>query len=128
MIAITRHRVAEAQAREFLQEADRAVAVLQTQPGFKTARIARALDDGGLWLIATEWSDVGAYRRALTAYEVRVQAVPLLATALDEPSAYEILEKRQHGAVTSEPTRRAADADQVRIGEAAMPTVRTDLD
>jgi quinol monooxygenase YgiN len=128
VIAISRHRVAEAQARQFLQEAGQAVAVLQKQPGFQTARIARALDDGSLWLIATEWSDVGAYRRALTTYDVRVHAVPLLATALDEPSAYEVLEEWHDGSVTSEPTRRAADADQVGLGEAAMPTVRTDLD
>jgi hypothetical protein len=128
VLAITRHRVAEAQAREFLHQAGRALAVLETQPGFRTARIGRALDDGELWLIASEWSDVGSYRRALTTYDVRVHAVPLLASALDEPSAYEILEERHEGSVTSERTRRAADADQVALGEAAMPTVRTDLD
>jgi hypothetical protein len=34
---------------------------------------------------------VGAYRRALSSYDVRVGAVPLLSRALDEPSAYETL-------------------------------------
>ena len=32
---------------------------------------------------------VGAYRRALSSYDVKVGAVPLLSRALDEPSAYE---------------------------------------
>ena len=34
----------------------------------------------------------GAYRRALSAYDVKLDAVPLLSRALDEPSAYEIAE------------------------------------
>ena len=39
-----------------------------------------------------EWENVGAYRRALSAYDVKVGAVPLLSTAIDEPSAYEVVE------------------------------------
>jgi Antibiotic biosynthesis monooxygenase len=128
VLVITRHRVTEAQAREFLQQAGTALEVLQSQTGFQTARVGRALDDGALWMVSTEWSDVGSYRRALSVYDVRVHAVPLLGTALDEPSAYEILEERHGESVTSAPTRRAADADQVGLGEAAMPAVPTDLD
>ncbi|MDQ1687038.1 MAG: hypothetical protein QOK42_13, partial [Frankiaceae bacterium] len=39
----------------------------------------------------TEWRDVGSYRRGMSGYEVKVQAWPLLAEALPEPSAYEVL-------------------------------------
>ena len=38
------------------------------------------------------WEHVGAYRRALSAYDVKLHAVPLLSRALDEPSAYEVVE------------------------------------
>jgi hypothetical protein len=34
---------------------------------------------------------VGSYRRALSAYDVKVTAVPLLSQAIDEPSAYELV-------------------------------------
>ena len=40
----------------------------------------------------TTWEHVGAYRRALSAYDVKLHAVPLLSRALDEPSAYEMVE------------------------------------
>ena len=46
------------------------------------------LDDPGLWLLATRWRDVGSYRRALGSAN-RVVLWPLLALALDEPSAYD---------------------------------------
>ena len=43
-------------------------------------------------MLATTWEHVGAYRRALSAYDVKLHAVPLLSRALDEPSAYEVVE------------------------------------
>lgn len=128
MLAVTRHRVIEADARSFREQAGEAVAVLQAEKGFRSARVARALDDPTLWVITTEWRDVGSYRRALSAYDVRVAAVPLLATALDEPTAFETLLVRDADETSSAPSRRAADADQVGLGEASMPRVATDLD
>ena len=35
---------------------------------------------------------MGAYRRALSSYDVKLHAVPTLSRALDEPSAYEVVE------------------------------------
>jgi hypothetical protein len=43
-------------------------------------------------VLTTEWENVGAYRRALSSYEVKVGAVALLSTAIDEPSAYEVVD------------------------------------
>ncbi|HSS66940.1 MAG TPA: antibiotic biosynthesis monooxygenase, partial [Nocardioidaceae bacterium] len=48
-------------------------------------------DEPSLWLLTTEWRDVGSYRRALSSYEVKAQVVPLLSRAIDEPSAFEVL-------------------------------------
>jgi hypothetical protein len=49
----------------------------------------------------TEWESVGAYRRALSSYDVKLHATPLLARSLDEPSAYEVLaEAAVGGSVT----------------------------
>ena len=43
------------------------------------------------WLLTTRWKNVGSYRRALSSYDVKLAAVPLLSRALDEPSAYEVV-------------------------------------
>ena len=51
--------------------------------------VGRNVDDPGLWVLTTEWEGPGAYRRALSSYDVKVTAVPTLSRALDEPSAYE---------------------------------------
>ena len=57
-----------------------------------TSRDARAnVDDPTLWTIVTRWENVGSYRRALSAYDVKLNAVPLLSRAIDEPSAYELV-------------------------------------
>ncbi len=54
--------------------------------------MGRNVDDPELWVLATRWEHVGAYRRALSSYDVKLHAVPLLSRALDEPSAYEVVE------------------------------------
>ncbi len=116
MLAITRHRVREPQAAGFLDAARRAVDVLAQRPGFVVARIGRATDDGELWVLATEWADVGSYRRALSAYEVKIEAVQLLSTAIDEPTAFEVLTVVDSTGTRSTNSARAADADTVGRG------------
>jgi len=75
----------------FQEAAADALAVLSERPGYRGGQLARAYDDPAVWCLVTEWESVGAYRRALSAYEVKVTATPLLAQSLDEPSAYEEL-------------------------------------
>jgi hypothetical protein len=40
-------------------------------------------------VLTSTWENIGSYRRALSAYDVKVNAVPVLYRAIDEPSAYE---------------------------------------
>ena len=54
--------------------------------------MGRNVDDPTLWVLVTTWEHVGAYRRALSSYDVKLHAVPLLSRALDEPSAYEAVD------------------------------------
>ena len=99
--------------------------MLAAWPGFRSGRIGRAADDPSYWIMATEWEHVGAYRRALSAYEVRVHAVPLLSLAVDEPSAYEVLVSTGLGARGRDATGRsdrASDADAVGLGHASGPS------
>jgi len=104
MLVITRHRLLGATESARGDEADvvfpfgtehPAVAqaqacleVLGGRPGFVRGWIARAADEPDLVLLATEWADVGSWRRALSPVDVRVAVLPFLGTAIDEPTAF----------------------------------------
>ena len=91
VIVITRYSVPEADTEAFRTDADAAVEVLSQRPGFLGHRIGRAADDPTLWTVVTEWEGAGFYRRALSDFDVKVTAVPLLSRAIDEPTAFEVL-------------------------------------
>jgi hypothetical protein len=92
VIVVSRFRVSEADQSVFRVDLERARETLAVQRGYVTGRIGRNVDDPELWVLTTEWAGVGAYRRALSAYDVKLAAVPTLSRALDEPSAYESVE------------------------------------
>jgi len=71
---------------------EEALTVLAAQKGFRDGRIGRNVDDPTLWVLETTWEGPGSYRRALSAYDVKLRAWPTLGRALDEPSAYELVE------------------------------------
>jgi len=86
---VSRFRVPEEEAASFRDDLETARAVLAARPGFVAGTVGRNLDEPELWVLATTWENVGAYRRALSSFDVKMHAVPLLGRALDEPSAYE---------------------------------------
>ena len=92
MIVVSRFRVPVEDQVRFRADLQRAREVLAERPGHLAGRVGRNTDDPGLWVLTTEWENVGAYRRALSAYDVKLTAVPVLSRALDEPSAYETVE------------------------------------
>ena len=92
MIVVNRFRVPEAQAEGFREDLQRAREALAARPGLFSSGIGRNVDDPELWVLHTVWRDVGSYRRALSAYEVKLTAVPVLSRAVDEPGAYEVVE------------------------------------
>ncbi len=89
MLVVNRFRVPVAEGETFRGEIERARATLAERPGYVGGAIGRNLDDPELWVLTTTWEHVGAYRRALSSYDVKLHAVPLLGRAIDEPSAYE---------------------------------------
>jgi hypothetical protein len=76
---------------DFRARAAAALAALAARPGYLSGQLGRGYDDPTRWTLVTEWESVGAYRRALSAYQVKVEATPFLAQSLDEPSAFEVL-------------------------------------
>lgn len=89
MLVVNRFR---AQAEDFRERLESAAAVLASQDGCEEIRAGRNLDEPALWVLTSRWRDVGSYRRALSSCDVKVGAVPVLAEAIDEPSAYEAVE------------------------------------
>lgn len=89
---MSRFRVPVEEGGAFRVRLQQALDALAERPGHLAGTIGRNVDDPELWVLTTRWEHVGAYRRALSAYDVKLRAVPLLGRALDEPSAYEVVE------------------------------------
>ena len=104
MIVVNRFRVPEAEQAAFRDDLQRARETLAGQRGYVRGSIGRNVDAPELWVLTTEWEGPGAYRRALSAYDVKLSAVPTLSRALDEPSAYEPVEP---GAELNQPEARS---------------------
>ncbi len=88
MFAVTRLRVAERDAGALAADVGVLLAALAAGPGFPDGELGRAADDPGLWALVTRWDGVGAYRRALSAAEVKIAGAPVWVHALDEPGVY----------------------------------------
>jgi hypothetical protein len=110
VLVLNRFVVDEAGSASFTERAHAALAALAACPGYRAGRLVRALDEPDRWCLVTEWESVGTYRRALGAFDVKVNATPLLAESLDEPSAYEALAAAAPGGpVTTATSDRAAE-------------------
>jgi quinol monooxygenase YgiN len=110
VLVTNRFVVEEEVADDFTGRAHAALAALAARPGYRRGELLRAFDDPRHWCLVTEWESVGAYRRALGAFDVKIHATPLLAESLDEPSAYEVLASAEpDGAVRVAASDRATD-------------------
>jgi ribosome modulation factor len=92
VLVVNRFRVPEPEAAAFRDDLVRAHEVLAAQRGYVAGVVGRNVDDPELWTLTTRWEHVGAYRRALSTYDAKLTAVPILSRSLDEPSAYELVE------------------------------------
>jgi heme-degrading monooxygenase HmoA len=88
VFAVTRLRVPSDDVPSFTAAAAELLTVLQARPGFRDGELGRAADDPELFALHTSWDGVGAYRRALSAAEVKIAGAPVWARALDEPGVY----------------------------------------
>ena len=89
MLAIARFSTPLAQAAEFEAQLSVALDAFSACAGFINGEFGQNLDETTLWSLVTHWENVGSYRRALSNLNVKINAIPLLAQAIDEPGAYE---------------------------------------
>ncbi len=121
LVVVSRHRVLDRE--DFAQRARAAIAVLATCEGFEHGAIGQATDETDLITITTRWTGVGAYRRALSRFEVKTEVIPLLSTAVDESTAFEVVHERFGDRVVDATSGRAADADVANLGSSAAAHV-----
>lgn len=91
VIVVTRFRVEPGGEESFRVDVQTAHEALAACRGYVGGTVGRNVDDPSLWVLTTRWEHVGAYRRALSSYDVKMRAVPVLYRAVDEPSAYEVV-------------------------------------
>ncbi|WP_212839222.1 antibiotic biosynthesis monooxygenase [Catellatospora sp. IY07-71] len=107
MLMLNRFVIA-ANEEAFVERAHAALAALAARPGYLRGELTRSLDEPEHWCLLTEWESVGAYRRALGGFDVKMTATPLLAESLMEPCAYETLAAADPGGdVQTRPSDRA---------------------
>lgn len=89
MIAIARFEVPLGRAGHFEIQLEAARLALSECVGFLSGEYGQSLDAPTLWALTTQWKNVGSYRRALSSTHIKIEVVPLLAQAMDEPGAFE---------------------------------------
>ena len=92
MIVVTRFRVPFEEVQQVRDDLVTAHEALAACRGYLDGTVGRNVDEPDLWVLTTRWENVGAYRRALSSYDVKMRAVPVLYRAVDEPSAYEVVD------------------------------------
>ena len=98
LVVVTRYVVPEGEAASFRERGRAALDALRSQPGCRRGHLGRSIDDPSRWLLQTEWDSIGAYRRALSSYDVKLRAVPVMYFSVDEVTAYETLVEAASGA------------------------------
>jgi hypothetical protein len=78
-----------ADAAHFEAQLSTALQAFSACKGYVSGELGQNLDDLTLWSLVTHWENVGSYRRALSNNDVKINAIPILAQAIDEPGAYE---------------------------------------
>jgi quinol monooxygenase YgiN len=119
LIVVTRYLVPSEQESSFAARARAALDVLRVRPGCRRGHLGRAMDEPTRWVMQTEWDSVGSYRRALSTYEVKVGAIPLMYQAIDEPTAYEVLLAADPAGLSASVSDRAPGASTDGPGRVA---------
>lgn len=87
MIVVTEHRAGD----EFIPLARALLESLAAADGFVDGQLCRSPDEPDTWLVVTSWRDVGSMRRGFGTFDAKVAAAPVMHSAVDRVSAFEVL-------------------------------------
>lgn len=119
MLVVNRFEVTDGAEAQFDEDARQALTALSRCRGFLRGRCGASVDEPEQRVLVTEWETVGAYRRALSAFDVKMYATPLLARAIPETSAFEVTLSAE-GEDIAEYSRDRADGHGLRERESAV--------
>lgn len=91
MLVVARLRP-PADEESFRADVRLAIDALASRPGHVSTRLAQALDDPSMWVLVSDWINVGSYRRALSSYDVKMASGVLMGAVVNEPTAYDVVE------------------------------------
>lgn len=103
MIVVTEHRAGD----EFLEPAGALIEVLSRADGFVSGQVGRSPDEPDIWILCTAWRDVGSMRRGFGSFDAKVAAAPVMLSASDRVSAYEVLVQATPGELVDRSSDRA---------------------
>lgn len=103
MIVVTEHRAGD----EFLEPAGALIEVLAAAEGFISGQVGRSPDEPDIWIVSTRWRDVGSMRRGFGSFDAKVAAAPVMLSASDRVSAYEVLVQATPGELVDRSSDRA---------------------
>ena len=105
MIVVTEHRADEG----FLDLGRTLLEVLAAASGYVGGYVGRSPDDPGVWLMVTTWRDVGSMRRGFGSFEAKVAAAPVMMSAVDRVSAFEVVVESTAAGVEIRASDRSGD-------------------
>lgn len=85
---IHRFRVPEAELDGWRSATNELLVHWRDLPGWVTSELLRNLDEPDLWLLTSQWADVGSYRRHGLGGLAKMLWLPVMRWLVDEPSAY----------------------------------------
>lgn len=91
VLGITHYTVPAGDTATFRDSVLVALEAFASCPGYVDGHVARSIDDTTLWTMTVRFDSAGSYRRALSSYRVKAEAVPVMYLAQERPSAFEPL-------------------------------------
>ncbi|MEZ5184353.1 MAG: hypothetical protein R2720_01280 [Candidatus Nanopelagicales bacterium] len=105
MIVVTEHHADDG----FLTLARGLLEALARADGFVSGHIGRSPDEPQIWLMATTWRDVGSMRRGFGSFDAKVAAAPVMVSAIDRVSAFEVMAESTSAGVQVRDSDRSQD-------------------
>lgn len=116
MLVILRYSAPERRDSALPGLLDAALTAISGQAGHLRGWVGRSPDDPGHWLLASEWAEVGAMRRGLGSFDVKIALGPLQAFADQGSGVFEVLRYCDDLGTSVTPSSRATDADSAGPG------------
>jgi quinol monooxygenase YgiN len=95
---------------QFEQAYERMGELCAQSPGFLSSELGQSTDSLEDFTMIHRWADVGAYRKFLSRYEVKLEVIPFLSTFTKDSVTVEIIMDSQSDRVESGTSSLALDA------------------